>query len=109
MKTQVITPSPWSGQSLRAGIFPIQDFESLILFFGTIVFGCVGVWKGYNFTDRYPGYAGVWSQYAEAHRRYIELIEGLRDRLEVEKAEVLLKLIAVCRQLRRRSKLSSSI
>lgn len=83
-------PLVW--QSLRAGIFPIQDFESLILFFGTIVFGCVGVWKGYNFTDRYPGYAGVWSQYAEAHRRYIELIEGLRDRLEVEKAEVLLKI-----------------
>ncbi|MFL7961735.1 hypothetical protein ACEI36_05685 [Pseudomonas kielensis] len=83
-------PLVW--QSLRTGIFPIQDFESLILFFGTIVFGCVGVWEGYNFTDRYPGYAGVWSQYAEAHRRYIELIEGLRDRLEVEKAEVLLKI-----------------
>lgn len=83
-------PLVW--QSFLAGVFPIQDFESLILFFGTIVFGCVGMWEGYNFTDRYPGYAGVWSQYAEAHRNYIELIEGLRNKLEAEKSEVLLKV-----------------
>ncbi|MEF9900422.1 MAG: hypothetical protein RR736_24710 [Pseudomonas sp.] len=83
-------PLVW--QSFTAGVFPIQDFESLILFFGTIVFGAVGVWEGYKFTDRYPGYAGVWSQYAEAHRRYIELVEGLRDKLEAEKTEVLQRI-----------------
>lgn len=79
-------------QSFLAGVFPIQDFESLILFFGTVLFGCVGVWEGYRFTDRYPGYAAVWSQYAESHRNYIEVIEGLRDRLEIEKAEILQKI-----------------
>ena len=79
-------------QSFLAGVFPIQDFESLILFFGTILFGCVGMWEGYNFTDRYPGYARIWSQYAEAHRGYIELIEGLRDKLEGEKVDVLKKI-----------------
>jgi len=83
-------PLVW--QSFIAGIFPIQDFESLILFFGTILFGAVGVWKGYQFTDRYPGYAGVWQQYADAHRLYIDLTEGLHDRLELEKADVLLKM-----------------
>jgi hypothetical protein len=83
-------PLVW--QSFLAGVFPIQDFESLILFFGTIIFGLIGVWDGYSFTDRYPGYAGVWAQYAEAHRNYIELINGLRDKLEGEKAEVLRKI-----------------
>jgi hypothetical protein len=83
---------PLVGQSILAGVFPIQDFESLILFFGTVFFGCIGVWDGYSFTDRYPGYAGVWGQYAEAHRNYIELIEGLRNKLESEKADVLQKI-----------------
>lgn len=83
-------PLVW--QSFLAGVFPIQDFESLILFFGTIVCGSVGMWDGYTFTDRYPGYAGVWKQYAEAHRNYIELVEYLRNKLEAEKSEVLLKV-----------------
>ncbi|WP_407730892.1 hypothetical protein ACJJU9_12270 [Pseudomonas helleri] len=83
-------PLVW--QSFLAGVFPVQDFESLILFFGTILFGFIALWDGYSFTDRYPGYATIWGQYAEAHRNYIKLIEWLRDKLENEKSEVLKKI-----------------
>lgn len=85
-------PLPLAIQNMLAGVFPVQDFESLILFFGTLLFGVVGVWKGYRLFDRYPGYAPIWQQYSEAHRAYIELVEDLRNRLEVEKADVLQKI-----------------
>lgn len=85
-------PLPLAINNIGAGVFPVQDFESLILFCGTIIFGAVGIWKGYRLLDPYPGYAPVWKQYSEAHRAYIELIDDLRNKLEVEKADVLQKI-----------------
>ncbi|RSC25210.1 hypothetical protein EGT09_01820 [Pseudomonas putida] len=85
-------PMPLAIHNIATGVFPVQDFESLILFCGTIMFGAVGVWKGYRLLDPYPGYASIWKQYAEAHHAYIELIDELRNKLEAEKADILQKI-----------------
>nr|WP_314876263.1 hypothetical protein [uncultured Pseudomonas sp.] len=85
-------PLPLAIQNTLSGTFPIQDLESLILFFGTLFFGAVGLWKGYRLLDSYPGYAPVWKQYSEAYRTYIELVDELRNRLEVEKLDILQKI-----------------
>ena len=85
-------PLPLAVQNVLSGTFPIQDLESLVLFFGTLLFGVVGLWKGYRLLDSYPGYAPVWKQYSEAHHVYIELVDELRSRLEVEKTDVLQKI-----------------
>lgn len=87
-----LNPMPLAINNIAAGVFPVQDFESLILFCGTIIFGSIGVWKGYRLWDPYPGYAPIWKQYSDAHRSYIELIDELRNKLDVEKSHVLQKI-----------------
>jgi hypothetical protein len=79
-------------ESARSGVFPFQDFESLVLFFATVVCGAIAFWKGIGFSDRYPGYARIWLSYAEAHRQHVELIDYLRDELEQGKTDILYKI-----------------
>ncbi|QXH59359.1 hypothetical protein [Pseudomonas azerbaijanorientalis] len=76
-------------QSFKAHIIPFQDFESCALFAVTIICGVFAIIEGYIFTDRYPGYAKVYSAYAESHRRYVGLVASLRKSLDDQKNRTL--------------------
>ena len=78
--------------NLKAFILPFQDINSCALFVLTVISGLVAVYKGYTWTDRYPGYAKLYLAYEDAQRSYIFAIEALRTQLENRKVETL-KLI----------------
>lgn len=75
---------------LQAFILPFQDLSSCGLFVLTVIFGLLATYKGYTWTDPYPGYAKVFLAYEDAQREYILAVESLRDRLEKHKLEVLM-------------------
>lgn len=75
---------------IHASVLPFQDISSCGLFVMTVIFGLSAVYKGYTWTDRYPGYARVYLAYEDAQRRYVFAIEALRQVLEQRKADALL-------------------
>ncbi len=75
---------------LHDSILPFQDISSCGLFALTVIFGVAAVYKGYTWTDRYPGYARIYLAYEDAQRRYVFAIEALRHVLEQRKLESLL-------------------
>ncbi|MBC3409817.1 hypothetical protein HU720_00660 [Pseudomonas sp. SWRI51] len=77
---------------LQESILPFQDISSCGLFALTVLFGLAAVYKGYTWTDSYPGYAKVYLAYEDAQRRYVFAIEALRQVLEQRKVEYLLLL-----------------
>lgn len=75
---------------IHDSILPFHDISSCALLALTVIFGLLAVYKGYTWTDRYPGYARVYLAYEDAQRRYVFAIEALRQVLEQRKADSLL-------------------
>lgn len=75
--------------NIKAFILPFQDINSCALFVLTVISGLLAVYKGYTWTDRYPGYAKLYLAYEDAQRSYIFAIEALRTQLESRKVETL--------------------
>lgn len=78
--------------SIKAFVLPFQDLNSCGLFILTVIFGLCAFFKGYTWTDRYPGYAKLYLAYEDAQRTYIFAIEALRTQLENLKVETLKQL-----------------
>lgn len=74
---------------LQAFILPFDEISSVILFVCTVIFGLAATYKGYTWTDRYPGYAKLHLAYEDAQRDYVLTVESLRDLLEKHKLETL--------------------
>lgn len=75
---------------IHTSVLPFQDISSCALFALTVIFGLIAVYKGYTWTDRYPGYARAYLAYEDSQRRYVFAIEALRQVLEQRKVESLL-------------------
>lgn len=75
--------------NIQSFVLPFQDLSSCGLFILTVIFGLLAVYKGYTWTDRYPGYAKAYLAYEAGQRRYIFAIESLRRLLEQRKVETL--------------------
>lgn len=75
---------------IHDSVLPFQDISSCGLFALTVIFGLLAAYKGYTWTDRYPGYARVYLAYEDAQRRYVFAIEALRNVLEQRKSDSLL-------------------
>jgi hypothetical protein len=75
--------------NIQSFVLPFQDISSCGLFVLTVIFGLLAVYKGFTWTDRYPGYAKAYLAYEDAQRSYIMAIESLRSLLEQRKVETL--------------------
>ena len=68
---------------------PFNSFESIGLFLVTVACGCLALYHGYKWSDRYPGYTAVYESYVKTYRRAVSVINSLRKALEVEKGNTL--------------------
>lgn len=89
MEDEAQSPIALIVHSIQTHVIPFQDFESCALFAVTIICGVFAIFEGYIFTDLYPGYAKVYSAYANSHRKYVALVANLRKSLEDQKTRTL--------------------
>ncbi len=89
--------SPWvlAKETLINAPVALHDVTSYILCCLTIIFGFLAAFKGFYWTDVYPGFARMQKAYEQSQRNYIFAIESLRQDLENKKERVLENLDSV--------------
>ena len=79
-------------ESASSLVSPFSDFESIGLFVVTVIFGLLALHHGYAWQDRYPGYSKVYGAYVDSYQSMVEVIERLREELELEKQTTLAQI-----------------
>ena len=76
--------------------FLYSDFKSYLMVIAGFIFGCIAAWKGYSWTDPYPGYARVTMATNHCHRAYQYEMQRNREILKNIKDEILAQILNVC-------------
>lgn len=89
-------------ERLREHSYILSGFQSyLMVAVGLIVVG-VAAWKGYTWTERYPGYLVVTERRRQETQKYLTLIEDLVGRLQTRNDDAIADIRACIVDIRRR-------